>query len=115
MSDEASGGAQVSEELAHERIETKRKTFFMDLKRNDRGLFVKVSERSGGRRSTIMIPYEYVDEFIAKVGVLRAAGPDPATVPSSELAESAAPSAAAEPAVAESEQPAESEPESASE
>lgn len=87
MAEEVSGGGPVSEEIAHERIETKRKTFFMDLKRNERGLFVKVSERSGGRRSTIMVPYEYVDEFIEKVSALRAAGPDPATVPSSELAE----------------------------
>lgn len=87
MSEEMSGGMPVSEELAHERIETKRKTFFMDLKRNERGLFVKVSERSGGRRSTIMVPYEYVDEFIAKVSALRAAGPDPASVESSELTE----------------------------
>lgn len=67
----------VSEEIANERLETKRKTFFLDLKRNDRGLFIKVSERSGGRRSTIMVPYEYVDEFIAKLGALRKAGPEP--------------------------------------
>lgn len=68
------------EELANERLETKRKTFFLDLKRNDRGLFVKISERSGGRRSTVMVPYENVDEFLTKIQALRAAGPDPATI-----------------------------------
>lgn len=69
-----------SEEIANERLETKRKTFFLDLKRNDRGLFVKISERSGGRRSTVMVPYENVDEFLTKIQALRAAGPDPSSV-----------------------------------
>ena len=64
-----------SEELANERMETKRKTFFMDLKKNDRGMFIKISERSGGRRSTVMIPYEYLDEFKQKMQILKAAGP----------------------------------------
>lgn len=72
----------VSEELANERLETKRKTFFIDLKRNERGLFIKISERSGGRRSTVMIPYEYIEDFVDKLGILRAAGPDPKTVQS---------------------------------
>lgn len=72
----------VSEELANERLETKRKTFFIDLKRNERGLFIKISERSGGRRSTVMIPYEYIEEFMGKIQTLRSAGPDPKTVQS---------------------------------
>lgn len=71
--------AGVSEELANERLETKHKTFFIDLKRNERGLFVKISERSGGRRATVMVPYEHIDEFAAKLAAIRAAGPDPKT------------------------------------
>lgn len=73
------------EELANERLETKRKTFFLDLKRNERGLFIKISERSGGRRSTVMVPYENVDEFLTKIQALRAAGPDPASVETEAL------------------------------
>lgn len=84
MAEDDNRSEEVSEEIANERIETKRKTFFMDLKRNDRGIFVKVSERSGGRRSTIMMPYEYVDEFIAKLTALRQAGPEPDPVDDSE-------------------------------
>ncbi len=64
-----------AEELANERMETKRKTFFLDLKKNDRGMFVKISERSGGRRSTVMIPYEYLEEFMQKMQILKDAGP----------------------------------------
>jgi len=76
--EESSGGVQfsgISEELANDRLETKHKTFFIDLKRNERGLFVKISERSGGRRSTVMIPYEYVDDFITKLTGIRSQGP----------------------------------------
>lgn len=80
MAEDDTRREEVSEDIANERIETKRKTFFMDLKRNDRGLFIKVSERSGGRRSTVMMPYEYVDEFIAKLTALRQAGPEPESV-----------------------------------
>jgi len=73
---DSSGGQPIqSEELANERMETKRKTFFLDLKKNDRGMFIKISERSGGRRSTVMIPYEYIDEFMQKIQILKAAGP----------------------------------------
>lgn len=75
--DDNDGDRGDSEEIANERLETKRKTFFLDLKKNDRGLFIKISERSGGRRSTVMVPYEHVDEFIAKLQALRAAGPEP--------------------------------------
>lgn len=72
----------ISEEIANERLETKHKTFFIDLKRNERGLFVKISERSGGRRSTVMIPYEHFDEFSAKLATIRSQGPDPSSIKS---------------------------------
>lgn len=70
----------ISEEIANERLETKHKTFFIDLKRNERGLFIKISERSGGRRSTVMVPYEHFDDFSAKLAAVRAQGPDPSTL-----------------------------------
>lgn len=76
---EKSNFAGVSEELANERLETKHKTFFIDLKRNERGLFVKISERSGGRRATVMVPYEHIDDFAAKLASIRSQGPDPAS------------------------------------
>ena len=89
----ADGGATefagISEEIANERLETKHKTFFIDLKRNERGLFVKISERSGGRRSTVMIPYEYIDDFSAKLAAIRAQGPDPKTTQTSEVDQAA--------------------------
>ena len=47
-----------------EKIFADRKIFFLDLKENDRGRFVKITEDVRGRRDTIMLPCEFLDEFI---------------------------------------------------
>ncbi len=47
-----------------EKIFADRKIFFMDLKENDRGQFVKITEDVRGRRDTIMVPAEVLDDFI---------------------------------------------------
>lgn len=38
--------------------------FFVDLKENDRGRFLKITEDVGGRRDTIMVPIEILSEFV---------------------------------------------------
>lgn len=50
--------------LYSEKIVSDRKIFFMDLKENDRGRFVKITEDVRGRRDTIMLPVEALDEFL---------------------------------------------------
>ena len=50
--------------LYSEKIFSDRKIFFMDLKENDRGRFVKITEDVRGRRDTIMLPIEALDEFL---------------------------------------------------
>jgi hypothetical protein len=40
-----------------------RKIFFLDLKENDRGRFIKITEDVRGRRDTIMLPMEQAEEF----------------------------------------------------
>lgn len=47
-----------------EKVFTDRKIFFLDLKENDRGRFVKITEDVRGRRDTIMIPADALDEFV---------------------------------------------------
>ena len=47
-----------------EKVVADRKIFFLDLKENDRGQFVKITEDVRGRRDTIMVPGEILDEFI---------------------------------------------------
>ena len=52
------------EPLYSEKIFAERKIFFMDLKENDRGRFVKITEDVRGRRDTIMLPAEALDDFL---------------------------------------------------
>jgi hypothetical protein len=49
--------------LASEKILIERKRFFLDLKENQRGRYLKISEDSAGRRSRIMIPAEAFADF----------------------------------------------------
>ena len=57
-------GHRRDEPLHTEKIVTDRKIFFLDLKENDRGRFVKITEDVRGRRDTIMVPEEVLDDFI---------------------------------------------------
>lgn len=50
--------------LFTEKIFSDRKVFFIDLKENDRGRFLKITEDVRGRRDTIMLPIESLSEFI---------------------------------------------------
>ena len=56
-----------------EKIIADRKIFFLDLKENDRGQFVKITEDVRGRRDTIMIPIEFLDDFIDALEDIREA------------------------------------------
>ena len=50
--------------LHTEKLVSDRKIFFLDLKENDRGRFVKITEDVRGRRDTIMLPIEVADDFL---------------------------------------------------
>ncbi len=50
--------------LHTEKVIADRKIFFLDLKENARGRFVKITEDVRGRRDTIILPIEIIDEFI---------------------------------------------------
>lgn len=47
-----------------EKIICDRKTFFLDLKQNQRGKFIKITEDVRGRRDTILVPAEALPEII---------------------------------------------------
>lgn len=56
----------MNTDLLHtEKILADRKTFYLDLKQNARGMVVKITEDVGGNRDTIMIPAEILGDFIA--------------------------------------------------
>ncbi len=54
--------------LITEKIFTDRKTFFLDLKENERGRFLKITEDVKGRRDTIMVPEDAFDDFYDALG-----------------------------------------------
>jgi hypothetical protein len=51
--------------IASEKIVNDRKIFFVDLKENNRGRFLKITEDVAGRRDTIMVPMEVLPEFMS--------------------------------------------------
>jgi hypothetical protein len=63
MIGETDGERYQPDALASEKIVIGRKVFFLDLKENNRGRFLKITEDVGGRRDTIMVPCEVFDEF----------------------------------------------------
>ena len=51
-------------ELFSKQIKAKFRTFFVDLKESSNGKFIKISEKSHGQKSTIMMDAEDVPVFI---------------------------------------------------
>jgi PurA ssDNA and RNA-binding protein len=56
--------------IASEKVAFERKIFFLDLKENQRGRFLKITEDVGGRRDTIMLPAEAFKDFVEALGRL---------------------------------------------
>ncbi|MBV9998595.1 MAG: PUR family DNA/RNA-binding protein [Verrucomicrobia bacterium] len=50
--------------LVSEKIQVDRKVFFLDLKENQRGRFLKITEDVSGRRDTIMLPASGLQSFV---------------------------------------------------
>lgn len=63
MSQEAAATQYPNAPIASEKIVSDRKTFFLDLKENNRGRFMKITEDVGGRRDTIMVPVSAFRDF----------------------------------------------------
>lgn len=60
----SSNGGSYASEVFSKQINAKFRTFYIDLKESSNGKFVKVSEKSHGRKSTIMMDAEDVPTFI---------------------------------------------------
>ncbi len=53
----------MADAIVSEKIHADRKIFFLDLKENDRGRFLKITEDVNGRRDTIMVPESAFKDF----------------------------------------------------
>ncbi len=63
----------MDNELLHtEKILADRKTFYLDLRQNQRGLVVKITEEVSGHRDTVMVPADILDDFIAALNDIKA-------------------------------------------
>ncbi len=62
--DENPGPRMASEPIASEKVTIDRKVFFLDLKENQRGRFMKITEDVGGRRDTVMLPAAAFRDFL---------------------------------------------------
>ncbi|MDX1680315.1 MAG: RNA-binding protein [Akkermansiaceae bacterium] len=67
----------MESELLHtEKILADRKVFYLDLKRNARGMVVKITEDVNGNRDTIMVPAEILGDFVAALTDIKATADD---------------------------------------
>ncbi|MEO8352243.1 MAG: DNA-binding protein [Chthoniobacteraceae bacterium] len=64
MMNQNPGERMMTAPIASEKVMIERKIFFLDLKENQRGRFLKITEDVGGRRDTIMLPAEAFPEFV---------------------------------------------------
>jgi len=64
MMNQNPGERMASDPIASEKVAIERKIFFLDLKENQRGRFLKITEDVGGRRDTIMLPAAAFRDFL---------------------------------------------------
>jgi len=73
---------KVDEELFSAQFPVANKMFYVDLKQNENGKYLKISEKSGGRRHNVLIPeegFDYLQRAIDEaIRVMRAQGGGPA-------------------------------------
>ena len=54
--------------IESKQLQIERKFFQVELRENDRGKFLRITEEAHGRRNTIIIPSTGVDQFTAAIG-----------------------------------------------
>ncbi len=60
---DSNASPRTDEPLASEKVHVERKVFFLDLKENGRGRFLKITEDVSGRRDTILLPASAFEDF----------------------------------------------------
>jgi len=48
-------------------LQIERKHFYVELRENERGRFLRITEEAHGRRNSIIVPSTGVDEFTATI------------------------------------------------
>ncbi len=63
MNDDNAGSPRDEETIVTKKVVAEHKLFYLDFKRNQRGKFLKITEKDGRFRSTVIVPEEAVREF----------------------------------------------------
>jgi len=62
--------------LESRELQIERKHFFIELRENDRGRFLRITEEAHGRRNTVIIPSTGIEEFEVMLDEVLSALPD---------------------------------------
>jgi hypothetical protein len=54
--------------IGSKQLQIERKFFQVELRENDRGKFLRITEEAHGRRNTIIVPSTGVEEFTTAIG-----------------------------------------------
>ncbi len=54
--------------IESKQLQIERKHFQVELRENERGRFLRITEEAHGRRNTIIVPSTGVDQFTAAIG-----------------------------------------------
>lgn len=61
--------------LASKEMQVERKHLVIEMRENDRGRFLRITETAHGRRNAVIVPSTGLDEFAAAIGeILSVAG-----------------------------------------
>jgi len=66
------GNGSYADEIYSKKINAKFRTFFIDLKQSSNGKFLKISEKSHGRKSTVMMDAEDIPTLIEALQEMQA-------------------------------------------
>lgn len=69
---------EVAEDtIASNRVQIERKSFLLSLKENPRGRFLRITEESGGRHNSVIIPATGLADFLRVLTEMTAEGSTP--------------------------------------
>jgi len=61
------GSGKMDNIIEAKELQIERKHFYVELRENDRGKFLRITEEAHGRRNCIIVPSTGVDEFTAAI------------------------------------------------
>jgi hypothetical protein len=64
---ESAASEEMDNIIEAKELQIERKHFYVELRENDRGKFLRITEAAHGRRNSIIVPSTGVDDFTAAI------------------------------------------------